>query len=141
MPFPAYAQSKLAMLMFAIELDRRSRANGWHLTSVAAHPGLARTDMLANGAAMSPRQLLWWIGWAWLAVLGQTAAAGVLPTLMAATMPGITGGAYLGPQGWKELKGVPGKAKIEPRALDAAVAAKLWAASEALTGVRFGDGS
>jgi NAD(P)-dependent dehydrogenase (short-subunit alcohol dehydrogenase family) len=48
-PWPAYAQSKLAMLMFALELDRRSRANGWGLTSVAAHPGYARTGLIASG--------------------------------------------------------------------------------------------
>ena len=65
-------------------------------------------------------------------------AQGALPQVMAATMPDVSGGRYFGPQGFQELKGAPGPAKIEPQALDTAVAAKLWAASETLTGVTFG---
>jgi NAD(P)-dependent dehydrogenase (short-subunit alcohol dehydrogenase family) len=134
-PWPVYQQSKLAMLMFAIELDRRSAANGWGLTSVAAHPGFARTDLIANGPALEGG-LLFRLGTSILTPFAShSAAAGALPTLMAATMPGVTGGQYFGPQGWQEMKGPPGPGKIEPQALDTAVAAKLWAASERLTGV------
>jgi NAD(P)-dependent dehydrogenase (short-subunit alcohol dehydrogenase family) len=61
-----------------------------------------------------------------------------VPTLMAAAMPGVKGGRYFGPQGWMELKGPPGPGKIEPRALDIGVAAKLWEESERLTGAVFG---
>lgn len=136
-PFPVYSQSKLAMLMFALELDRRSKAKGWGLTSVAAHPGFARTDLVANGPAIGASIFLrWGIGLAKI-LIGQSAAAGALPTLMAATMPGVIGGQYFGPQGWNEFKGRPGPAKIAPQALDSNVAAKLWAASERLTGVVF----
>jgi NAD(P)-dependent dehydrogenase (short-subunit alcohol dehydrogenase family) len=136
-PWPVYQQSKLAMLMFAIELDRRSAANGWGLTSVAAHPGFARTDLIANGPALEGG-LLFRLGTSLLTPFAShSAAAGALPTLMAATMPGVTGGQYFGPQGWQEMKGPPGPGKIEPQALDAGVAAKLWAASEQLTGVTF----
>lgn len=135
-PWRVYQQSKLAMLMFALELDRRSLANGWGLTSVAAHPGFARTDLIANGMGT---------GGSMLALFNRTveplvshsASDGALPTLMAATMPGVTGGQYFGPQGFQEIKGPPGPGKIEPQALDTRVAADLWAASERLTGVAF----
>ncbi len=136
-PWPVYQQSKLAMLMFAIELDRRSRANGWGVTSVAAHPGFARTDLIANGPADGNALLM--LGSRVLATfLSHSAADGALPTLMASTMPGVTGGQYFGPQGFQEMKGPPGPAKIEPQALDASVASDLWAASERLTGVTWG---
>jgi NAD(P)-dependent dehydrogenase (short-subunit alcohol dehydrogenase family) len=137
-PFPVYQQSKLAMLMFAIELDRRSAANGWGLTSVAAHPGIATTDLVANGPSVGANVFVRTIIPIAERILGHSAAAGALPTLMAATMPGVKGGQYFGPQGWLELKGVPGPGKIEKHALDADVGLKLWEASERLTGVTFG---
>jgi hypothetical protein len=125
------------MLMFALELDRRSLANGWGLTSVAAHPGGARTDLVANGPGAGGGIVTWASG-VLLKVFGHSAAEGALPQLMAATMPGVRGGQYFGPQGWKEIKGPPGPGKIAPQALDNHVAARLWAESEALTGVVFG---
>jgi len=137
-PFPVYQQSKLAMLMFAIELDRRSAANGWGLTSVAAHPGIATTDLVANGPSVGANVFVRTIIPIAERILGHSAAAGALPTLMAATMPGVKGGQYFGPQGWLELKGVPGPGKIEKHALDADVGLKLWEESERLTGVTFG---
>jgi len=136
-PFPVYSQSKLAMLMFAIELDRRSNAKGWGLTSVAAHPGVARTDLIANGPAVGANVLVRATLPIAMGLIAQSSAAGALPTLMAATMPGVAGGQYFGPQGWNEFKGPPGPAKIKPQALDPKVAAELWAASEQLTGVAF----
>ncbi len=125
-PFPVYSQSKLAMLMFALELDRRSNANGWGLTSVAAHPGFARTDLFANGPAPDANVILRTIIPVAKLLMGQSAAAGALPTLMAATMPGVKGGQYFGPQGFKEFKGPPGPGKIEKQALDLGVSARLW---------------
>jgi len=136
--WPVYQQSKLAMLMFALELDRRSRANGWDLTSVAAHPGFARTDLIANGPAAEGGALFRWGSGLLAAVLSHSAPEGALPTLMAATLPGAAGGQYFGPQGFQEMKGPPGPAKIEPQALDSSIAARLWEASERLTGIRFG---
>ena len=133
-PWSVYSQSKLAMLMFALELDRRSNANGWGLTSVAAHPGIATTDLMANGPGAGGGIMAWISGMA-VNIIGQPAAKGALPQVMAATMPGVSGGRYFGPQGFQELKGLPGPAKIERPALDTAVASKLWAASEALTNV------
>ena len=132
-----YSQSKLAMLMFAIELDRRSKAKGWGLTSAAAHPGFARTDLIVNGPAIGGSAFVPSVINLTVGLLGHSAAAGALPTLMAATMPGVMGGQYFGPRGWMEAKGPPGPARIEPQALDAGVATNLWASSERLTGVAF----
>jgi NAD(P)-dependent dehydrogenase (short-subunit alcohol dehydrogenase family) len=134
---PVYSQSKLAMLMFAIELDRRSKAKGWGLTSVAAHPGVARTDLIANGPAVGANVLVRAAIPIAMALIAHSSAAGALPTLMAATMPSAAGGQYFGPQNWNEFKGPPGPGKIKPQALDPKVAAELWAASEKLTGVAF----
>lgn len=131
-----YQQSKLAMLMFAIELQRRSDANGWGLTSVAAHPGVARTDLVANGAG-TERPLRTLITRALIGALGHSAAAGALPVLMAATIPDATPGEYYGPQGPGETRGRPGVARIDRAATDAQMAARLWAESERLTGVAF----
>src|ERR1700761_1235041 len=137
-PFPVYQQSKLAMLMFAIELQRRSVANGWGLPSVAAHPGIATTDLVANGPSVGANIFVRTAIPIAERILGHSAAAGALPTLMAATMPGVRGGEYFGPQGWLELKGEPGPEKMKPHALDAEVGRKLWEASERLTGVTYG---
>ncbi len=131
-----YNQSKLACLMFALELQRRSDAAGWGLRSVAAHPGLARTEIVPNGAGwLSPLGLFRVL---FARVLFQSAARGALPTLYAATAPQAGPGAYYGPDGFQELRGAPAGAKMPPRALDAGVAARLWQVSEHLTGARFG---
>lgn len=133
-PMRVYAQSKLACLMFALELQRRSEAGGWGVFSLAAHPGIARTNLLHNapgrwsGAGLA-RSLLWF--------LFQPAWQGALPTLFAATSFSAKPGAYYGPDGAGEIRGYPAEAKIPHRALDAEASAQLWAASEALTGVRF----
>ncbi|MDQ8030152.1 MAG: SDR family NAD(P)-dependent oxidoreductase, partial [Brevundimonas sp.] len=135
--WPVYQQSKLAMLMFAIELQRRSDANGWGLTSVAAHPGFARTDLIANGPAQGGGSLFGGVTRALEGLVSHSASDGALPILMAATAPQVTHGGYYGPQGFMDLKGPPGVAAIRPQALDRAVASALWAQSEQLTGVAF----
>ncbi len=136
-PFKAYCQSKLAMLMFALELQRRSDAAGWGLMSNAAHPGFARTDLIANGPGT--RGLLGYLGVLLQPFASHSAAAGALPTLFAATSPAAKAAGYYGPNGFYEMKGPPSPAKIMPRAKDAAVAARLWDVSAALTGVSFGQ--
>ena len=135
-PLPVYSQSKLACLMFALELQRRSDAAGWGIASIAAHPGIARTDLLHNAPGRGSvygiaRSLLWF--------LFQPASQGALPTLFAATSPQAKGGAYYGPDRLSEARGFPAPAKIPPQALDAPAAARLWDISEALTGVHFGQ--
>jgi NAD(P)-dependent dehydrogenase (short-subunit alcohol dehydrogenase family) len=134
-PFKAYCQSKLAMLMFALELQRRSNAAGWGLLSNAAHPGYALTDLIANGPGA--RGLMGQLGKILQPFASQSAAAGALPTLFAATSPEAQPGGYYGPNWFYELKGPPEPAKIMPRAKDAGVAARLWDVSAALTGVSF----
>lgn len=131
----AYNQSKLAMLMFALELQRRSDAAGWGLTSNAAHPGYARTDLVDNGlggGSLSGRIIKFFRLFA-----GQSAAAGALPTLFAATSVKARPAGYYGPSRLFECKGSPVPAKIAPRAKDAAIAARLWDVSAALTRVSF----
>ena len=131
--WPAYEQSKLAMLMFALELQRRSDANGWRLMSNAAHPGFARTDLIANGPGDTGVLAL--VSRAMKPFLSHSAAAGALPTLLAATSPDARPAAYYGPKGFQEMMGAPAEARIYPQAMDTAVAAKLWDASVKLTGV------
>jgi NAD(P)-dependent dehydrogenase (short-subunit alcohol dehydrogenase family) len=134
-PQKAYSQSKLAMLMFALELQRRSNASGWGLMSNAAHPGYARTDLIANGPGAGG--LLGLLNRLLQPALSQSAAEGALPTLFAATSPEAKPAGYYGPNWFYELKGPPVPAKIMPQASDAAVAARLWDVSAALTGVSF----
>jgi|SRR5450631_127876 NAD(P)-dependent dehydrogenase (short-subunit alcohol dehydrogenase family) len=134
-PFKAYCQSKLAMLMFALELQRRSNAAGWGLMSTAAHPGYALTNLIANGPGT--RGLMGQLGKILRPFASHSAAEGALPTLFAATSPQAEPGGYYGPDWFYELKGPPVPAKIMPRAKDAATAARLWDVSAALTGISF----
>jgi NAD(P)-dependent dehydrogenase (short-subunit alcohol dehydrogenase family) len=134
-PWPAYSQSKLAMLMFAFELQRRSDAGGWGLMSNAAHPGYSRTDLIANGPGADGA--LAKIGAMLQPFFSQSAAAGALPSLFAATAPEAKGGGYYGPKGFYELKGPATSAYVAPQAKDADAAKRLWEVSERLTGVRF----
>lgn len=134
-PMVVYSQSKLACLMFAFELQRRSDAAGWGLASIAAHPGVSRTELIPNGVGRnSPLGYL-------KALLGpilfQSAAQGALPTLFAATSPNARAGGYYGPDKFNELRGAPTVAKSPRQAEDVNVAARLWEVSEQLTGVRF----
>jgi len=130
-----YSQSKLAMLIFALELQRRSAANGWNILSTAAHPGFSRTELIANGPGS--KGIVGRISQLAGAFVGQSAAAGALPTLYAATSSLAVPGAYYGPTGFQELKGPPGIAMIKPQGLDTVTARKLWEVSETLTKTRF----
>jgi len=132
-PWKAYGQSKLAMLMFALELQRRSDAAGWNLTSNAAHPGFARTGLFASG----PGGLLSLATDFAAPFFGHSAADGARPILFAATNPRAKPGAYYGPGGIGELRGAPAPALIMPRARDAAAATRLWDVSEKLASTSF----
>src|SRR6266436_4113559 len=132
-PWKAYGQSKLASLMFALELQRRSDASGWNLTSNAAHPGFARTGLFASG----PGGLLSLASDFAAPFFGQSATDGARPILFGATNPEARPGAYYGPGGFGELRGAPAPALIMPQARDAARAARLWDVSEKLTGTSF----
>jgi NAD(P)-dependent dehydrogenase (short-subunit alcohol dehydrogenase family) len=132
-PWKAYGQSKLATLMFALELQRRSDAAGWNLISNAAHPGFARTNLFASG----PGGLLSLATDFAAPLFGQSAADGARPILFVATSPEARPGAYYGPGGIGELRGAPAPALVMPRARDAAAAARLWEVSEKLAGTTF----
>jgi NAD(P)-dependent dehydrogenase (short-subunit alcohol dehydrogenase family) len=134
----AYSQSKLADLLFALEFDRRLRANGSDVRSVAAHPGYAATNLQSAAPPLLDR-LVMAVG---NRVVAQSAEMGALPTLYAATEPGLEGGTYVGPDGVGEYRGHPVPVSPSPAARDLQTASRLWAASEELTGVTFslGDG-
>ena len=124
----AYAQSKLANLLFVRELQARLRAAGADTLVTAAHPGWTATDLQrTSGVArlFNP-------------IIAMKPPEGALPTLRAATDPEVRGGEYFGPKHFFEMTGPPVRARINPRAKDDALAAGLWERSEALTGARFG---
>ena len=133
----AYAQSKLANLLFTYELQRRLEAAGARAVSVACHPGYSATNLQAVGPQMSGSRIA-----ARLMDLGnrffsQPAAMGALPTLYAATSPDARGGDYIGPDGFMENYGHPRKTSSTARSHDRAVATRLWEVSEQLTSVRY----
>lgn len=130
----AYAQSKLANLMFAFELDRRARVAGSRLVSVAAHPGIARTGFMAATQLPAVAQAAVRVAFG---VFGQDEVRGALPGVYAATMPGVEGGTYWGPDGALEFKGAPKRAGVARQAMVRADWTRLWGVSEALTGVVF----
>ena len=137
-PMGAYHQSKLADLMFAFELDRRLRAHHSGVLSLAAHPGLANTNLFQNGNYGSlerrGRALLGHL----LETLFNSGAQGAIPTLFAAAAPDAVSGGYYGPQSLFETRGGnAGNAHAAPQALDLADAAHLWQVCEELSGVRY----
>ena len=133
----AYGRSKLANLLFMRELDHRATAAGAPLVSVAAHPGFAATNLQAAGPLMSGRPWLAKVTAAVSRLVSQSDAAGALPSLRAATDPGVVGGEYFGPDGPGESRGHPVRVPMSAAARDDAMAARLWAASESLTGVTY----
>ncbi|GHH75062.1 SDR family NAD(P)-dependent oxidoreductase [Promicromonospora soli] len=127
----AYAQSKLANLLFAYELQRRLAPRGTTV-SVAAHPGLASTELVRDlPAAM--RLIAPVIG----PLVSQSAAGGALPSLRAATDPAVLGGQYYGPDGRSEFRGNPHVVSSSPQSYDGTLQQRLWTVSEDLTGVKF----
>jgi len=127
----AYGRSKLANLLFTYELQRRLSAAGADLIALAAHPGVAATELGRNSPAPL-RALLGLVD----PVL-QTPDMGALPTLRAATDPAAVGGSYYGPGGFGGVAGHPTVVASSARSHDAGLQAQLWAASQELTGVQF----
>ncbi len=129
----AYGQSKLADLMSALELDRRLRASGSTISSLAAHPGYAATNLQTAAAPIADRLVMRLTN----VVIAQSAASGALPSLYAATQPGLAGGIYVGPDGVGEFRGHPHEVSPSRAARDQEAAARLWQISEELTGVHY----
>ena len=131
--FKAYGQSKLACLIFSLELERRLKANSLsHVSSLAAHPGVSSTELMRHLP-----------GWLMLLAkpvepfISHSAEKGAQPTLKAALDKELAGGSYIGPDGFREMKGKPAEAEIARQAKNKETAAKLWAVSEDLTGIKF----
>ena len=138
----AYGQSKLAEMLFALELDRRSRAAGWGVTSNTAHPGLTVTNLQTSGWNMgrdtiSVRTASFRLAPKVLPFLVQHPGAGALPALYAATSPEARGGAFYGPSGFAHLTGGPAEQELYRSAEDRDAAVRIWAEGERLTGVGF----
>lgn len=142
-PGRAYGLSKLATLVFARELDRRSAAGGWGVRSNSAHPGATVTNLQITGPTQPGasvlyrltrmvNRVLYRVPWLW-----QQVPDGLLPALYAATGRDAEGGAYYGPSGFGELTGGHAPAKIPDAALDRQDAIRLWETSERLSGVSY----
>ena len=136
-PMQAYAQSKLANLMFAFELERRLRAGRLGSTSLAVHPGVAKTNLFKIGnseglARQAERVMAWGIG-----TVLNSETGGALPTVFAATAVEARGGGYYGPQGLQEMRGNDvGEAKVvAAQAREEGAQKRLWEVCEELTGV------
>jgi NAD(P)-dependent dehydrogenase (short-subunit alcohol dehydrogenase family) len=139
----AYGQSKLAVLMFALELDRRSRAAGWGIVSNAAHPGLTKTNLQIAGPSHGREkpalmERLYTTSWRWAPFLWQEIDEGILPALYAAAAPHAEGGAFYGPRGFYEAAGGGvAPAKVPANARNEGDCRRLWELSEQLTGVSY----
>jgi NAD(P)-dependent dehydrogenase (short-subunit alcohol dehydrogenase family) len=129
----AYGQSKLANLLFALELDRRLRGADSSVSSLAAHPGYAATNLQSAAVPALDRIVMVVTN----RLVAQSAEMGALPILYAATYPDLAGGTFIGPDGLGEQRGYPTPVGPSRAALDVEVAEKLWSVSEELTGVRY----
>ena len=139
----AYGQSKLATLMFALELDRRSREAGWGIVSNAAHPGLTKTNLQIAGPSHGREkpalmEQFYKASWRFTPFLWQEIDEGILPALYAAAAPHAEGGAFYGPRGFYEAAGGGvAPAKIPAKARNEGDCRRLWELSEQLTGVSY----
>ncbi|HUH61389.1 MAG TPA: SDR family oxidoreductase [Terracidiphilus sp.] len=134
-PWKAFCQSKLATLIFALELQRRSNLHGWGLISTAAHPGYTQGEPLGNG--FGPRSLFRKLRGSLGVLASHSAPEAAQPALFAATAFDVKRGGFYGPSGPFELVGSPAEATIARNAKDLAVACRLWEVSEQLTGVQW----
>ncbi len=129
----AYGQAKLANVLFALELDRRLRAAGSDVKSLAAHPGYAATNLQSAAPPAFDRAVFAVTN----RLLAQSAETGALPQLYAATRPNLDGGLFIGPDGFEEQRGYPKVVRPVRAGRDEATAARLWDVSEDLTGVSY----
>ncbi|KUI02231.1 short-chain dehydrogenase [Mycolicibacterium acapulense] len=125
----AYGQSKLANLLFTYELQRRLAAGGAPTIAAAAHPGFSDTELMRYIPVFVP-DIVW-------KIFTQPADKGALPTLRAATDPGVQGGQYYGPDGIGEVKGHPKLVASSAQSHDEDIQRRLWTMSEELTGVTY----
>lgn len=137
-PRAAYAQSKLANLMLALECQERLRQAGSTVASIACHPGVASTNLFVTGDYGLIERLARAIATQLIRLFLNTASQGALPVLFAATSEQAVGGQYYGPRGFREMRGATvGLAEIRPQALERQARARLWSLCEQLTGQTF----
>ncbi len=129
----AYSQSKLANVLFALELERRLRAAGSTVSSLAAHPGYAATNLQSAAPPALDRAVMVVTN----RLFAQSAEMGALPTLYAATRPYLDGGLFIGPDGFQEERGHPKVVRPVRAGRDEDTAKRLWSVSEELTGVGY----
>jgi NAD(P)-dependent dehydrogenase (short-subunit alcohol dehydrogenase family) len=134
-PERAYANSKLANILFAFELQRQAAKHGSPLVSNAAHPGIAATNLVASEQGLGSIPGIKQLSPLFMRLLFQSAEAGADPVLYAAAEAGPS--TYSGPQRLRESRGPAGPAKLSRLARDEALAGELWDLSEELTGVAF----
>ncbi|QRV16539.1 SDR family oxidoreductase [Haloterrigena salifodinae] len=133
----AYAQSKLANVLFAYELERRLLTTDANAKSNVVHPGYANTRLQFRGPEQSGSRVRKAAMKVMNTVLAQSAEMGALPTLYAATAPEAEGGAYYGPGGFKNMRGTPERQASSDRSYDEETARRLWDVSSELTGVTY----
>ncbi|HYW97175.1 MAG TPA: oxidoreductase [Bacteroidales bacterium] len=133
----AYGQSKLANLLFMLELEKKIKSSGNSVISVASHPGWASTNLQAKGPEMEGSNIGLWLNNLGNNLLAQSAEMGAMPTLYAATSHDVTGGKYYGPSGFGGLRGYPHEENINAEKADMKVADRLWKESEKLSGINF----
>ena len=136
-PWTAYRQSKLADLVLAIEMQRRLTAAGEDAVSLAAHPGIAATELTEDMMEASPVRAA--LAGPLVKLFAMPAWRGALPSLVAAASYDAQPGGYVGPDGFKEMRGDPAPAEIAPHALGPEAGRRLWEACERLTGVQMLD--
>ena len=138
-PWTAYQQSKLADLVLSIEMQRRLAAQGADLVSLAAHPGIASTELTSD--MMEGKRLMSKVAGPLIGLFAMPSWRGALPTLVAAASRDVEPGGYVGPDGFREMRGNPASAEIMPQALDPETGRRLWQACERLTGVEMLSGA
>jgi NAD(P)-dependent dehydrogenase (short-subunit alcohol dehydrogenase family) len=135
--FQAYARSKLALLSFTLELERRLRRSGSDVIAVGAHPGIAATEIRRHSPMLTATSF---VGRCfeklgeWVTPPASEACRSIVH---AACDEGVRGGEYWGPRGLLEIGSVPAPARVNPVARDVELGRRLWSLSEAMTGVRY----
>ena len=133
----AYARSKIALLTFTMELNRRLRQAGSHVIALAAHPGFASTNIGKSNSLTNPSNPIGkWVNHR-MEKLIPSAWQATGPIIFAALAEGVQGGDYYGPGGWLEIAGKPARASLKAVVRNVEKARRLWSLSESLTGIRY----
>jgi NAD(P)-dependent dehydrogenase (short-subunit alcohol dehydrogenase family) len=133
----AYANSKVALLSHTLELNRRLKASASHVIALAAHPGLANTNIKqAREALKPPGPIRRWYS-KHMTKLIPSAENAARSVILAATAENVAGGEYFGPGGLLELGGAPKEARLNPIVRDPVLSKQLWTLTEAMTGARY----